>query len=156
MVEGVAMFVRQRDELYWNQSMTRLASEVYRRIGIALAVVIGLGLLSRAIPLGFVLWDKYLGDALYAAAVYLGLSLIGPQSKVKLRGALAATLVCVIELFQLTGIPAQLNQSENLLVKAFAYLVLGSAFSPADLVAYGAGLLALIVVDEVWLRTEVV
>ena len=126
-----------------------------QRTATTLAIVIVLGILSRVLPLGFPWWDKYLGDALYAAAFYLALSLLWPRIRIKLRGALTALYVTSIELFQLTPIPAQLNQSDNLLIKLFAYLVLGSAFSPEDLLAYGAGILAMILVDEAWLHIEV-
>ena len=34
---------------------------------VILCVIASVGILSRAMPIGFRLWDKYLGDAIYAA-----------------------------------------------------------------------------------------
>ncbi len=45
---------------------------------LALVLVVALGLVSRRSPTGLPLWDKSLGDALYAVAVYLVLALLQP------------------------------------------------------------------------------
>ena len=45
------------------------------RLLAALGVTVALGLLSRLRPLGWFVYDKSLGDALYAIAAYLVLAL---------------------------------------------------------------------------------
>ncbi|MBY0506876.1 MAG: DUF2809 domain-containing protein [Bryobacteraceae bacterium] len=87
-------------------------------------------------PLGWIVWDKYLGDALYAAMVYL---LLRPWSS---RPATQAMLLMTgLEVFQLTLIPARLAGNEHLAVRLVARL-LGTQFGWLDLLAYGVGLLA--------------
>ncbi len=99
----------------------------------SLLVIVAVGLLSRRVPLGNVLWDKYLGDAMYAAMVccllrrYWG------------RYWAAALVMVVIECFQLTGIPAGLLASDWWVVRMLARL-LGTTFSFLDLAAYAVGI----------------
>jgi len=102
--------------------------------------IVAAGLASRAVPTGFVVFDKYLGDALYAAMVYVILRLV-------LRGAgwrlalLAMVLMIGIELFQLTMIPARMGILGRLL---------GTAFGWWDLVAYGVGIVGVFVGTIRW------
>lgn len=108
---------------------------------ICLVGIIALGLASRAIGTGSVVWDKYLGDALYAAMVYVMLRLASAASP----SALTLTTLLVmtaIELFQLTGIPLQLLASEHAALRLVARL-LGTTFSFFDLLAYVVGILAI-------------
>lgn len=111
-----------------------------------------LGLVSRLVPLGYLLWDKYLGDAVYAATFYLGLSLIWPRGPIRAKIILTTIYVVAIETFQLTPIPTQLGQSDNPAVKLFAYLVLGSRFSGWDLLAYWVGIAGIGVIDRFYLK----
>lgn len=94
------------------------------------------GLLSRSIAAGIPLIDKYLGDALYAAMVYALLRLSGRVRRVALWAAVAMT---EIELFQLTGVAADMLASEHTAVRICARL-LGTQFSFLDLLAYAAGI----------------
>src|SRR5262245_32238528 len=105
---------------------------------LVLAGIIALGLASRAIHTGFVLFDKYLGDALYAAMVYVILRLLVPRRPVLLP---TAAIMLAIELFQLTNTPARLHTS-GLLVLRIAAHALGTTFSLRDLVAYAVGIAA--------------
>lgn len=91
--------------------------------------IIAVGLLSRRVPLGNVLWDKYMGDVLYAAMVC---SILG-------RYWAAALVMVVIECFQLTGIPAGLLTNDWWALRMLARL-LGTTFSFLDLAAYGVGI----------------
>ncbi len=112
---------------------------------ICLAGIIALGLASRIFGTGGVLWDKYLGDALYAAMVYVILRLAFAVSPASL--ALATLLVMTaIELFQLTGIPLQLLRSQHAALRIVARL-LGTTFSFLDLLAYAVGILAILGLD---------
>ncbi len=116
-----------------------------------MSLVVTVGVVSRGLPLGFSLWDKYLGDVLYASLFYFAFSLLWSRNSIAFKATLTCVYVAAIEFFQLTGIPAQLNQSDNLLVKLFAYFVLGSGFSGWDLLAYGIGILLAVLVDRVLL-----
>ena len=74
------------------------------------------GLLSRSVHTGWILFDKYLGDALYAVMVYLvlGLTRRMPAGRTAL---FAMGVMTAIEVFQLTLIPARLLRIEYLLVR---------------------------------------
>jgi hypothetical protein len=73
---------------------------------LALAVVIGLGLVSRTVASGWYVWDKSMGDVLYAVAAYLALRLVAPRLAVRWAAVSVAALCVGIELFKLTGLPA--------------------------------------------------
>jgi hypothetical protein len=109
--------------------------DVRRRIA-GLIGIVAAGLLSRVVRTGFVVFDKYLGDMLYAAMVYV----IFRFAARPLRAAIWATIVMTaIELFQLTLIPAKLAQSSSGLIRICARLM-GTQFSFLDLLAYGIGI----------------
>jgi hypothetical protein len=101
-----------------------------------LAAIVLAGLLSRIAHTGYRVFDKYLGDALYAAMVYTLLRLTGRIARVALWAAVA---MLAIELFQLTGIPAEMLRSESFIVRVCARL-LGTGFSVLDLLAYAVGI----------------
>lgn len=111
---------------------------------VLLAVIVVTGLLSRVAHTGLLLFDKYLGDALYAGMVYVLIRLSGRTTRVTLWAAVA---MAAIELFQLTGIAAGMLRSEHLAVRACARL-LGTEFSPFDLLAYAAGIGGLAAIDQ--------
>lgn len=99
---------------------------------VCLAVIIPLGILSRVVHTGNVLFDKYLGDVLYAAMVYAILRLwLTPRA----AAVSAVAAMTAIELFQLTMIGAQMLKSERLIVRIIARLM-GTHFSYLDLLAY--------------------
>lgn len=88
-------------------------------------------------------WTGPAGDGLYAALVYVLVAILIP-SKPKVLIAAAAFAVCVmIELFQLTGLPAELGESWPPL-----RLVLGTTFGTADLLAYAVGTAVAYAVDR--------
>lgn len=72
------------------------------RTAIAVAVVIGLGLLSRAEAVGLP-WvvAKYTGDALWGLVVFLGLALVFARQRTGRVAALAVTFACAVEVGQL-------------------------------------------------------
>jgi hypothetical protein len=110
---------------------------------LCIASIVAVGLLSRLVRTGFVLFDKYLGDALYAAMIYAMLRLrYGAASA---AGRAAAAMVA-IECFQLTLIPARMLASEHLAVRLGGRL-LGVHFSVADLAAYGVGIGVIYLLD---------
>lgn len=110
---------------------------------VLLVLLISAGLLLRLVHTGFLLSDKYLGDALYAAMVYVLFRLTGRITPVTLWTALAMT---AIECFQLTRIPAAVLRSEHIALRACARL-LGTEFSFLDMLAYAVGIACLAVID---------
>jgi MFS superfamily sulfate permease-like transporter len=106
--------------------------------------IIAIGILSRTVHTGWVVLDKYLGDALYAAMVYAILRL-----RWRPPAAAVSTIVVMtgLELFQLTLIPARLLESEFWLVRICARL-LGTQFSFMDLLAYGVGVGCIYFADQ--------
>jgi hypothetical protein len=104
-----------------------------------ICAVLGLGI--RA--LSDAAWTGPAGDGMYAALVYILVAILLP-SKPKMLIAAAAVTVCVmIELFQLTGLPAELGESWPPL-----RLALGTTFGTADLLAYAVGTAAAYAVDR--------
>ena len=118
----------------------------------ALGGIIALGVFSRMAPLGFVLWDKYLGDALYAAMVYCIIRWIrvAPAYKTALASMAAMT---AIEAFQLTGIARIWLGSSSAAVRIVARLM-GTEFSWLDLLAYAIGIAVLAAIDHRARMTE--
>ncbi|MGH9646501.1 MAG: DUF2809 domain-containing protein [Bryobacteraceae bacterium] len=111
---------------------------------LCLSGIIAAGILSRTVHTGLVIFDKYLGDALYAAMVYTILRLFWRTAAVALP---AMAIMTVIELFQLTMIPARLLASEHVIVRICARLM-GTEFSLLDLFAYGAGIVGIYLADS--------
>jgi hypothetical protein len=104
--------------------------------GLCLAGIIATGILSRVVTTGFVIFDKYLGDALYAAMVYAALRLFQERRAAVVSASVAMVL---IECFQLTLIPARLLGSDLWAVRLTARLM-GTQFSFLDLLAYAVGI----------------
>ncbi|MBM3758036.1 MAG: DUF2809 domain-containing protein [Acidobacteria bacterium] len=112
---------------------------------LCVAGIIALGILSRLVRTGLLVFDKYLGDALYAAMVY-GILRAVLFSRAGAAGSWAMVVMTGIELFQLTMIPAHMLASESLLTRLCARL-LGVEFGLLDLLAYGLGIGCIYFVD---------
>jgi hypothetical protein len=112
-----------------------------------LAGIIAVGILSRVVHTGLLVFDKYLGDALYAAMVYAILRLSW-MAAVRARLAVSAmAIMTVIELFQLTMIPARLLANEHAMVRICARLM-GTEFSFLDLLTYAVGIACIYLADS--------
>ena len=115
------------------------------RLLASLGAVVALGVLSRLFSIGYALYDKSLGDVLYAVAAYFALSLL-----YRLRPGAAAPLALVaclaVECFKLTGLPARWSN-----LSAVRWL-LGTSFAWHNLVCYAAGVALAAVVDALLLR----
>jgi len=122
------------------------------RLLVTTCLVAAIGITSRVVWVGSLIWDKYVGDVVYAAVFYLVLSLIWAKGTTTVKIILTAAYVVAIEVFQLTQIPVRLNQSENLVIRVFAYVVLGSTFSWWDLLAYSIGIAGILLLDRRCLR----
>jgi len=120
-----------------------------RRVYISLAVVMFvLGIVSRAGPkLDNLIWDKYLGDALYAVMFYLCLAIFLPRQSLLYRVVATSVFVICVECFQITGIPLHMRQNGNVLMKLVS-VVLGTKFGWGDMLAYFAGLASIASFDK--------
>ena len=108
--------------------------------------IITIGILSRVVHTGLVVFDKYLGDALYAAMIYVILRLLWRASAVAVAVS-AMAVMTLVELFQLTMIPAHMLASEHLIARICARLM-GTEFSFLDLLAYGVGIGCIYLADS--------
>jgi hypothetical protein len=108
-------------------------------------MVIGLGITSRAVPLGWSLYDKSLGDVLYATAAYLGLALLLPRASVWRIAGLGTVACLAVEFLQLTEINGQL-----LTVPVLRWF-LGTAFSWHDVACYLLGIALAVGLDALFL-----
>jgi hypothetical protein len=111
-----------------------------------LAAIIAMGVLSRTVYTGIALIDKYLGDALYAAMVYVLLRLLW-RPAAAVVGVAAMIIMTFVELFQLTMIPARMLASGHLATRIFARLI-GTQFSFLDLLAYAVGIACICIADR--------
>jgi hypothetical protein len=108
-----------------------------------IVAIVAMGILSRVVHTGLVVFDKYLGDALYAAMVYAILRLIWGAERSAVWGMAVMT---IIELFQLTMIPAHMLASKHSILRVCARLI-GVEFGFLDLLAYGVGIACIYLVD---------
>ena len=118
------------------------------RLVLALVAVVALGLLSRLRPIGSFMYDKSLGDILYAVAAYLVLALLLPRWRPIRIAVLALVLCLAIEAFQATGIPARFAHV------AVVRWLLGTTFSWHDVGCYVVGVVVVSVLDAVLLRSR--
>src|SRR5258708_36409029 len=108
--------------------------------------IVGLGIASRVVHTGWILLDKYAGDALYAAMVYGLISLVWQTSRLR-KAVLAMLIMTALEVFQLTMIPAQMLASGSPAERVIARL-LGTEFSFRDLLAYAVGIFGVLMIDR--------
>jgi hypothetical protein len=117
--------------------------------GLFLAVALGIRVLASD---GGVLDSsgalaQYSGTALYASVVYAGAFVVAPTLRPAAAGAVAIIFCWLVELFQLTGVPAAWSERS-----VVARLVLGRQFDPVDLLWYPVGVLPLIVLHAMIVR----
>ena len=120
---------------------------------LALALTLALGVLSRVIETGFNVFDKYLGDALYTAAIFWLLRLLAPQQTPARMALISFALSLAVEIFQLTGIPLALRDSPALALRIVS-VALGTMFSGWDILAYAVGALLCGVIARVKTKQE--
>ena len=77
------------------------------RLLLALAATVFLGLASRLHPLGWFLYDRVLGEVLYAVAAYLVLAMLFFRKPPSFIASIAFVCCLAVELFKLTGLPAE-------------------------------------------------
>jgi hypothetical protein len=108
---------------------------------LAMAVTVALGLASRLYPVGWFLWDRVTGEVLYAVAAYLALVVFLSRKPPWFIAVVAFGCCLAVELFKLTGIPAE-NQ-QLFLVRWF----LGMTFSVVNLGYYFIGVVLIAFAD---------
>ena len=115
----------------------------------AMPAAIALGLASRhwpdALPAAF---GKYPGDALWSLTVLFGWRALRPRARTRDVALLARATSVAIEVAKLWQAP-WLVQFRHTTV---GHLLLGQVFSWQNLVAYGVGVLAGVVLDRLILR----
>jgi hypothetical protein len=111
------------------------------RLLLVMAVTVVLGLASRLHPIGWFLWDRVLGEVLYAVAAYLAWAMLLRRTPPSFIATLAFASCLAVELFKLTGIPAE-NQ-HVFLVRWF----LGMSFSAVNLGYYLIGVVLIASAD---------
>jgi hypothetical protein len=111
------------------------------RLLLALAATVVLGLASRLHPVGWFLYDRVLGEVLYAVAAYLVLAMLLVRTPPLFIAVIAFVCCLAVELFKLTGIPAE--HQRLLLVRWF----LGMTFSVVNLGYYFIGLVLIAFAD---------
>lgn len=104
-----------------------------------MSIVLGLSIRT----LSDAAWTGPAGDGLYAVLIYILVAILIPSKSKALIAAAAVTVCVMIELFQLTGLPAELGESWPPL-----RLVLGTTFGTADLLAYAGGAAVAYAVDQ--------
>ena len=107
---------------------------------IALLITLVIGVLSRSVITGFVLFDKYLGDVLYTVAIFWVLRVVWLTQPIRRTAALSFGLSVLVEIFQLTGIPLVMRESASVALRVLS-IALGTEFSGWDVLAYGVGAL---------------
>lgn len=133
--------------------ISKTGNAIFRYIACAIVVAL-LGIGSRLFHTGFPLLDKYAGDALYAALIYLILRMLRPKHSDWMHLIAAGLIVLSIELFQLTGIALDWRRNGNAFQKLFS-VALGTKFGFPDLLAYAIGISGIHAIDRIWLSGRI-
>ncbi|WP_166874312.1 DUF2809 domain-containing protein [Salinibacterium sp. ZJ450] len=89
----------------------------------------------------------FTADALYAVLAYLVVALLAPRMPPAALAGIAYGLCALIELGQLTGLPAALA-----VLFPPARLLLGTTFAPLDLLAYAVGVAGALLAERLLAR----
>ncbi|MGD7006987.1 DUF2809 domain-containing protein [Metabacillus sp. 84] len=112
-------------------------------------LVIAMGLLSRRLSIYLPGWvNAYLGDALWAAMVFVGFAFLFNRKKTSLIASIAALYCLLTECSQLIQ-TSWLNEIRDTMLGG---LVLGYGFLWTDLAAYGIGIALCAVMEWKWKR----
>ena len=114
---------------------------------VVLGLTIALGLLSRRHPLPGI-FAQYTGDALYAAAAFVGYALLLAQSRVLVLAVLAFVSCLLVEFTQLLSWPWLMNLRST----TWGRLLLGAGFNWPDMLAYLLGVSAAAIGDRMLRR----
>ncbi|WP_327004704.1 DUF2809 domain-containing protein [Dactylosporangium sp. NBC_01737] len=120
-----------------------MRSRLWALLGAGLALAVAFAI--RAVDDGAL--RQYSGTALYASMIYAGVFFIRPRTTPLVAGAVAIAFCWAMEVFQLTGVPAELSGRSLL-----ARYVFGVKFDPVDLAWYPVGVVPLVVAHLLVLR----
>jgi hypothetical protein len=109
-------------------------------LAVAALVTVAAGLTVRSVGDGAV--SQVAGDALYAVLVYVLVGFLAVRARPAAAGGLAWAVCAVVELAQLTGVPAAVVE-----VWDPARWVLGTTFHAPDLLVYAVGAACAVLVD---------
>lgn len=118
---------------------------------VLVVMIIILGLLSR--KYGDLLpdcVDTYLGDALWALMIYLGVAYIFTKKKIKIVAILSLSFCYLIEISQLY----HATWIDNIRRTTLGGLILGYGFLWSDLLAYSMGIMVGIIIDLLLLKKQ--
>ena len=118
-----------------------------RTAAICALATLALGIASRRVHLGLLLWDKSLGDALYTVMIYFFVAFARPAWTPLRLGAVALGASIAIELFQLTEIPDRLPRPLQ--------IALGTSFAWHDVACYVVGAAAVTIAHALLVRRRV-
>ena len=118
-----------------------------------IVITIVIGTLSRVFETQNILFDKYLGDMLYAVLIYLLLSFVRTSATPLTKLLLSTIVMLSIEAFQLTGIPLRFRLSESAVLQVIA-TALGTKFALLDIIAYLAGIVVVYLLDHQFLMAR--
>lgn len=120
---------------------------------VATSAIIAVGLMCRWPALGLPwLVAKYAGSTLWGAMVYCGLRAINPRPSIPTSATIACAIAICVELFRLYRQP-ELDAFRATLA---GKLLLGSIFSPWNMVAYVVGIACASGVDICEMRRRTV
>ncbi len=107
-----------------------------RRVPRLVAALVAVGLVGLGIAVSRVdaTFADPLGDAVYAAFVYALVVVAAPRARPRTVAAVALGFCVLVELAQLTGIPARIVDAVPV-----ARYALGTTFAAVDLLAYAVG-----------------
>lgn len=108
---------------------------------ILLVCIITAGIVSRVIKTNIEIFDKYLGDLLYAAMFYVIFDLVFKKSA-KFTIITTFTFMIILEFFQLTLIPLSITESNSVIIKIIGILI-GTEFNLKDIIAYTIGIVSI-------------
>jgi hypothetical protein len=108
---------------------------------LALLAVAALGLTTRTVSVGWHVWDKSLGDVLYAIGAYLVLRFLVPRAAPRWAALVAAAFCLSIELFKFTGLPAAWASSRG------SRLLFGTTPSWHNVICYAIGVTVVALAD---------
>ena len=118
------------------------AALIFLGVALGIRMLAGSPILDSSAPLA-----QYSGTALYASMIYAGVFVLFPVVTPAIAAGAAIAFCWLVELFQLTGVPAQLSERSLL-----ARLALGVHFDPTDLLRYVIGVVPLLAL-HLWLKT---
>ncbi|MBU3144205.1 DUF2809 domain-containing protein [Clostridium sp. CF012] len=125
--------------------MTYKRNRLLYAVMIIIVIILGLGSrkLTDVLP---AFLNIYLGDALWALMIFIGVSFIFREMETKIISLIGISFCYLIELSQLY----HSNWIDNIRRTTLGGLVLGYVFSWSDLLGYAIGTLVGVIIEILW------